>query len=371
VHQWVNEGVAQTIEVLVARKGTIVLHEVAGRLIPEADSPETPLNAIFPLASITKILTTTVLMTLIEEGRVGINRPVISYIPEFKGKGKEAVTVRHLLTHTSGLREEQVESYAKGQQEGRFAARPDQTIHPLVKKYLAERYGAPLSTPPGSDMSYADLNFDLLGEIARRISRTSLDLLGRSRVFMPLGMVDTHYCKVDADAKRRVRRSPDPPDLFSPPGPLSSASEEERVSLGSSFAVSTVLDMARLGQMFLNGGAYGRSVVLSPVTVGEVTRNQIPGIPAEFFGETFPEASWGYGWSVHGSKISDGSLYSALSFEHWGAGGTYTWVDPELEIVGVYFSSAARTTGMPPIEAIKHWRKDVFTDAVSASVEEL
>ncbi|HYC11915.1 MAG TPA: serine hydrolase domain-containing protein [Nitrososphaerales archaeon] len=374
VHQWVDEGVAQTMEVLAVRRGTIVLHEVCGRLTPDADSPPTPLGALFPIASITKVFTATCLMTLVEEGRVGINRPVVHYIPEFKGDGKEAVLVRHLLTHTSGLREEEVEAYAR-ENRGKIAVpKAEPTIHPLMHEYYSLRYGAPLWKPPGTEMSYANFNFELAGDIVRRVSGTSLDRFAESRIFRPLGMLDTSYCRVDVPPKRIVRRPPDEVDPGVPPDPLfeaiAAARDKERICAGAWGILTNALGLAKFGQMFLNGGAYGPARILSPVTVTEMTRNQIPGVGATFFEEVFPEASWGYGWSIHGAKTGgNGGLYSSRAFEHWGSGGIYVWVDPDLEIVGVYLSAAP--IRLKILEGMKHLYNDLFTDAVIASVEQL
>ena len=373
VRQWVDEGVAQTIEVLVVRHGTIVLHEVSGRLTSAANSPPTPKRGIFPIASITKLLTATALMILVEEGRVGLNRPVNTYVPEFAGEGKEGVLVRHLLTHTSGLREEDIEKHAQEQQGKIKIPSPEPGVHPLIQEYHSLRYAAPLWKAPGSEMSYADFNFDLTADIVRRASGIPLDRFAESRIFKPLGMKNTYYCRVDADARRLVRRPPDPRPPGSPPNPwldaVRASMDTERIYDGSGFAVSTVLDLAIFGQMFLNRGVYGSSRVLSPVSVAEMTRNQIPGIGASFEGQVFPEAVWGLGWSVHGDKTGEcGALYSPGSYEHWGAGGRYVWVDPDLDIVGVYLSSTVSQWGSR--QWLKYWRNDLFTDAVTASVVE-
>ncbi len=365
--QWMQEGVAQTMVLLVARHGIIVFHEAFGRLTPDADALPTPLDAIFPLASITKVLTATALMTLVEGGRVGLNRPVSTYVPEFVGEGKEKVLVRHLLTHTSGMQEEELEKSAKGNQ-GKIAIPPaEETLHPLVNEYLHLRYGCPLWKPPGEEMSYADFNFDLVGEVVRRVSKTSLDRFATAKILQPLGMKDTHYCRIDAPRERRVRG---PADSDSVPDPFAIAAERERLCTGSGYALSTALDMAILGQMFFNGGDYGEARVLSPAAVAAMTRNQTPGVGSKFLDEVFPEASWGLGWSVHGSKTGKcGGLYSPEAFEHWGWGGTYLWVDPRYEVVGVYFSAAPMPTDMT-VNWAKSWRSDVFTDAVTAAVVE-
>jgi CubicO group peptidase (beta-lactamase class C family) len=373
VRQWVDEGIAQTLEVLVARRGVIVLHEVAGRLTTAADAPPTPLGAIFPVASITKPLTATALMTLVEEGRVGLNRPVSQYLPEFTGEGKDAVLVRHLLTHTSGLREEDVEKYARGRSATPAARPPDPTIHPLLHQYYALRYDAPLWKPPGVEMSYADFNFELVGEIVRRVSGCALEEIGSSRIFRPLGMVDTTYCRADVPAKRRVRGPPAPPDPLGIPDPLGQAIDDaadtERISYGSGSAYSTAHDIAAFAQMFLNQGTYGATRVLSPPSVGEMTRNQIPGIGSRYLSEVFPEASWGLGWSIHGTKTGFvGGLCSPGAFEHSGAGGTFLWADPKFEIVGIYFSATVRS--YLPADSLRYWHSDLFMDAVTAAVED-
>jgi CubicO group peptidase (beta-lactamase class C family) len=365
--QWVREGVATSMVLLVARRGLIVLHEAYGRLTPDADSPPTPLDALFPLASVGKVFTATALMILVEEGRVGLNRPVSGYLPEFQGEGKDRVLVRHLLTHTSGIRDEEVEKYAQ-ENKGKIALPPaEETLHPLENEYLALRYGCPLWKPPGEELSYSPYGFELIGEIVRRVSRTSLDRFDRARIFQPLGMNDTFNCPVDAPPERRVRRAPDP---GAAPDPMEEAREKERLVYGSGGELTTARDMAIFGQMFLNGGTYGTERVLSPPSVAAMTRNQIPGVGAKFLDLVFPEASWGLGWSVHGSKTGMcGGLYSPEAFEHWGAGGVYCWIDPVYELIGVYFSSDP-VYDHPEIIAIP-WRNDLFMDAVTASIIEL
>src|SRR5438128_8658029 len=95
---WVAEGVTPALVVLVARRGVIVLHEAFGRLTPDPDSPPLQRDSIYPLTSITKPITATAAMILMEEGLLGLSRPVSEYIPEFTGEGKDAVMVHHLVT---------------------------------------------------------------------------------------------------------------------------------------------------------------------------------------------------------------------------------------------------------------------------------
>ncbi len=357
VKRWVDAGDMQGIVALVARRGTIILHEVFGKLAPEENAPALALDALFPIASMTKLITATAVMILVEEGRLGLNRRVAEYIPEFAGEGKDAVLVHHLLTHTSGLNEDTLEAHAKLRTETIPPA--PETLHPLINEYLWRRYDCPLWKRPGEEMSYADFNLDLAGEIVRRVSGTALDKFASERIFQLLGMNDTYYCRFDAPRHRRVKRHPDPTVDQS----VEAVFESERVCQGAGRAWSTAMDMATFGQMFLNGGAYGAVRVLSPASVTAMTRNQIPGLSAHFLEEYLPEASWGLGWSIHGRKTGlCGALYSAEAYEHWGNGGTYLWVDPVYQIVGAYFSVIPTGIYTDP------WRNDLFTDAVTASV---
>src|SRR5262245_3166940 len=98
---WVEQGITPALVVLAARRGIIVLHEAHGHLTPDDDSPSLPRDAVFPLTSISKPIAATAAMLLVEDGLLGLNRPVREYLPEFVGEGKDAVMVHHLLTHTS------------------------------------------------------------------------------------------------------------------------------------------------------------------------------------------------------------------------------------------------------------------------------
>lgn len=133
---------------------------------------------------------------------------------------------------------------------------------------------------------------------------------------------------------------------------------------------STAMDMAIFGQMFLNGGNYGQTRILSPTTVAAMTRNQIPGVGARWEDVFFPEAVWGLGWDVHGGKkdIEYGSMFSSRTFSISGAGGVNLSVDPVYGIVGAYFSVVLEYHA-----SLHHkvWCNDLFMNAVSAAVVEM
>lgn len=264
---WVNHGLTPALVVLVARRGVIVLHEAYGRLTPAADAPLVQLDTLYPMASLTKPITATAVMCLVEEGLLGLNRPVAEYIPEFTGTGKEAVLVHHLLTHTSGLREEEVNRHIdQKRMAGVPIPPPAATQHPKTNELLCLGYDAPLQQAPGVEMSYIGYGYDLLGEIVRRVSGQSLQVFAHERIFAPLGMGDTWYSVPEAVRQRIVKRPPtalfagpqspgwEELSLYSIRGPQSvwvdglDCREFEEMPSGAAGVYSTALDMAHLGR---------------------------------------------------------------------------------------------------------------------------
>jgi CubicO group peptidase (beta-lactamase class C family) len=369
---WVAQGITPALVVLVARKGVIVIHEAFGRLTPGEDSPPLKLDTIYPIASISKPITATAAMILVEDGLLGLNRPVSWYIPEFVGEGKDAVMVHHLLTHISGLRDGDLNEHAQKKKGTVEIPPPDETQHPQINEVLFLRYDTPLWKPPGTEMSYCSHGYVLIGEIIRRVSGRSLDDFARERIFKPLGMKDTFYIVPELVQHRVVNRPADAPFTEY------DTREAQEMPHAAGGVYSTAMDTAIFAQMFLNRGTYGGTRILSPASVAEMTRNQIPGISARYGDQFFPEASWGFGWNVCGSKKCVAyaeTLQSPEAFSHGGAGGVFLWVDPVYEIVGVYFSVASRG-GIPigvtvPQQFGDHemmTRIDLLVNAVAAAI---
>ena len=375
---WVAQGVTPALVVLVARRGLVVLHKAFGRLGPEEAAPPLERDTIFPLASLTKPITATAAMILVEDGLLGLNRPVSWYIPEFVGPGKDSVMVHHLLTHTSGLRDEEAKfSDPNAFAEKRGSVPPgDETEHPWLHEYLSLRYDAPLWKRPGTEMSYCNFGYELVGEIVRRVSGMSLAGFCRERIFEPLAMTDTAYILPESMRQRVVRRAPDAPwaDTLS-------LGRLEEIPWASAGAHSTAMDLAVFGQMFLNRGTYGEARILCPASVAEMTRNQIPGIRAQYEGLVFPEASWGYGWNTREGKNSVAyaePLQSQKAFSHGGLGGIFMWVDPAYDLVGACFSVVSQG-GVPDQVLVPErfgdqelmGRPDLFVNAVTAAIVDL
>jgi CubicO group peptidase (beta-lactamase class C family) len=362
---WVADGHTSGLVVLVARRGVIVTHSAFGRLSPEADAPALPRDALFPLASITKPITATAVMCLVEDGLVGLNRPVQEYVPEFAGEGKEHVAVRHLLTHTSGIDEATLQQQSDRKPRP-LSVSPAEHQHPAIAEHLFRGYDAPLSQPPGVRMSYSNYGFELLGEIVRRVSGQAFSDFAAERIFRPLGMADTMFVVPEPLRCRIARRRSAAEAVPTAYAGMFETREFEEVPWAAHGAFSTAMDLAVFGQMFLQRGTVGGMRVLGPASVATMTTNQIPGVGLQYDDEHFAEASWGLGWSVHGSREArrGGSLYSARAFEHNGLGGTYMWVDPTYDLVGIYFSLLLR--GAPGLNA--DWCADLFSNVVTAAI---
>jgi CubicO group peptidase (beta-lactamase class C family) len=330
--QWVADGKLPALAVFAARRGTVVLQEAYGKAAYGGEAP-LKLDTLFPLASISKAITATAAMILVDEGKLGLNRSVSYYIPEFVGEGKNNVAVHHLMTHTSGMSGETVYAHVSKKKGSVVIPPPTPGQNPDIHEFLYLSYDAPLWKNPGTEMSYCGYGYDLLSEIISRITGQSLDDFARERIFEPLGMKDTYFVVPESKYDRVVQRNPDGPDQWAgTPRHLASPS-------ASSGAYSTVMDMAVFAQMYLNKGVYGDVRILSKASVETMTRNQIPGVEARWGDQFFSEASWGLGWSIQGNKRDEyGSLCSPQTFSHGGAGGTFLWVDPVREVVGVYFS---------------------------------
>jgi CubicO group peptidase (beta-lactamase class C family) len=365
--EWVEQGEAASLTMLVARRGVVILHEAYGRLGPEPDALALPRDALYPLVSVTKPITATCAMCLVEDGVLGLNRPVQEYVPEFTGDSKDAVMVHHLLTHTSGITPESVAAHvATKVEQGELVL--DEADYPGISMIgpwaLGQPclYDIPLTIPPGSDMSYCNFNYTLLADIVGRVAGLPTATVAEERVLGPLGMVDTCFAGIDPARKPRfIRRAADAPFVG-----LNRIDLLGLLAVGAGSATATAWDMAIFAQMFLNRGMYGDVRVLSSASVAEMTRDQIPGIGAVYGAERFSQAGWGYGWGIQLDKkaVNNPGLVSPRMFEHSGSGGTAVLVDPDHELVVVYFS--AETSRTP--DGIHRWHLDHFVNAAIAAI---
>jgi CubicO group peptidase (beta-lactamase class C family) len=336
------------INVAIARHGKLAYSESFGFLDLEAKKPMTA-DAIFRMASMTKPITSAAVMMLYEEGRFLLDEPVAKYIPEFAkvkvlaqedGDGSQVVdlerpmTIRHLLTHTSGL------SNAKGT---RAAGVRGGTLREFVTKLAT----VPLAHQPGSAWRYGD-SIDVLGYLVEVWSDKTFDVFLEERVFRPLGMKDTGFY-VPADKTGRVAkvyRLTDRGDV-EPSPQQSDPSRKPRMFSGSGGLYSTAGDYLRFCQMLLNGGQLDGKRLLSKATVDYMLRNHVP---LSIIPPDGPNGRKGYGFGIGGAILMDAAAAETLSVDgefNWGgANGTYFWIDRKSDVIGLWM--VQRPPFVPP-----------------------
>ena len=330
VQRAVEAGVIPLADVAVVRRGTLVWR--ASFVNPKLASRGYRLDAasLYSLCSFTKVFVATLIMQQVERGRVMLSRPVADYIPQFATRGKETVTVRHLLAHASGLPDQ-------------LASAP-MTLAP-VADLVQEICDQPLVFRPGTRGSYCTWGFVLLAEILRRVTGRQLEDLGREDLFEPLGMRNTafgcppehvHRVVPAFDADLELHPTMNDPSLLT-------------TCRGDIGAFSTADDLAAFGQMMLSGGALNGARVLSPVSVRQMVERQYPwgDSPERLAGtaeEHFATLSKGLGWMVRGDGFFRGSdLMSRRAFFHGGYLGMRVIVDPGYDLVSVFLTSIAAT----------------------------
>jgi serine-type D-Ala-D-Ala carboxypeptidase len=290
----------------VARRGHIVKHEAYGYAYKYEDDQFTessnPIkmqeDTIFDLASISKIFTTTAAMILYDQGKFELDDKVSKHIPEFAENGKEDVTIRQLLTHTSGFTA-WVPLYTKG------SSREERID--LVLNH-------PLSNKPGSAYTYSDLNMITLGVLIERLSGQRQDEFVKENITEPLEMNDTMY-NPPASLKNRIAATEYQP--WTNRGVVwGEVHDENAWSLdgvaGHAGVFSTAEDLAKLAHMYLNDGRYGSVQVLKQETVNKILENQIP---------QFPGDDHGLGWELAQGWFMD-ALSEGSTMGHTGYTGT-------------------------------------------------
>jgi uncharacterized protein YbbC (DUF1343 family) len=302
--------------VVVVGQGDRALYEKAFgfRAIVPAEEAMT-LDTVFDLASLTKVVaTTTAVMTLIEDGRLRLNDPVATHIPGFERYNKGAITVRHLLTHVSGLR-------------------PDVDLHPW-NGYDAAIELAKDEVPtavPGEAFVYSDINFFLLGHIVTRLTGESLDAYVKRVVFDPLGMKETGFNPPKsmlpriAPTERCAGQDAGTPCKRPDVAPLRGVVHDPTARrmggvAGHAGLFSTARDLQRFVRMLIGNGELDGVRVLSAASVRAMTSPQTP--PGM-------RAVRGLGWDIDTQFSSNrGDLFPIGSYGHTGFTGTSLWIDP-------------------------------------------
>jgi beta-N-acetylhexosaminidase len=310
----------------IGYKGNVSVHAF-GKLSYDAKAAATNSNTMYDIASLTKVVATTTLVAKLAEGDFAVpldlDAKIERYLPEWAGgpnaEWRHKVTVRHLLTHTSGLpafKEYWRTSKSKAETLGRIFAEP-------------------LEYEPGTKEIYSDLGIILVAQIIERLTGRTLDDLAKSTIFSPLGMKDTMYrppkklwpqiapTEIDNQLRHRLVQG--------------EVHDENAFAIGGvsghAGVFSTAPDLAAFCQMLLNGGVYAHQRILRRATIAQFTA------PQQLSG-----GARTLGWAVPTDGGSSGHYFSAHSFGHTGFTGTSIWIDPDRQLFVVLLTNRVHPT---------------------------
>ena len=373
---YIDEDLASGVIAYVYHDNDVAYLKALGRMNIENHVPMQS-DTIFRIASMTKPITTVAVMKLFEEGLLSLDDPISKYIPEFKNPtvleagsttpipAKREITIRHLLSHTSGItyrllerNEEAVKRYIEaGITDG--LSQTEGTIGDKIK-ILAK---LPLIAHPGEAWEYG-LSDDVLGYLIEIVTGKTFAQYLQEQIFDPLDMKDTHfflpqekvsrlarlYAKSDSGLKDVGEEIVDAGALvYSSSYPYSGP---QTYYSGGAGLCSTVLDYARFCQMLLNKGTLEGTQILDSKTVETMTQNQIGDLKVNLAPDHY---KYGFGVAVN----TGGGTTSAGEYSWSGFWSTYFWIDPQEELIGIIM---AQTFPMQPI--LDRFQKQVYQSIV-------
>ncbi len=323
-------------------------------------------NDLFWIASMSKPMTAVALAMLVDDGKLSFDDPVSKYLPEFRdmwvagdqtadqrvlAKAARPITLRDLLTHTSGLGEYRVTD-------------PHWTLAAMVKVLTRE----PLHFQPGARWSYSTAGLDTVGRVVEAVSGMPYADFVQSRLLDPLGMKDTTFWISPSQKERFVQ----PYIMNAQSGKLQptgiyymyggAVTDRERPALGGAGLFSTAEDVTKFYQMMLNHGAANGHQILKPETVAEMTRKQTGDLRAR------PGMPWGLGFCVveDPSQMQSNSTLSPGTFGHGGAFGTQSWADPTRGIIYVMMINRDKLQPTPDDSPMRRAYQKAVATALAA-----
>ena len=330
--------------VVVGRKGATAVEKGFGTLGWSDKTKVVAERTIYDLASLTKVVgTTTALMILYDQGKIKLDEPVSTYLPEFSGGAKDDITIRLLLEHRSGL--------PAARELWRNAWTPEEA------RALALR--TPLEYVPGTGMIYSDIGADILGFVVEAVSGETLDTYLAKNVWEPLGMEETtfkpHWTLRDRIAPTEI----DPPRGYPLRGEVH---DENAFALGGvaghAGLFSTASNLAVFAQMMLNGGQINGVRLIADSTV------QL------FTARTTEKGTRALGWDTCGGDASCGKYLSPRTFGHTGFTGVSMWIDPDRDLFVILLTNRVHAARVRrPSKVIADIRNDVC-DIAALSVRD-
>jgi CubicO group peptidase (beta-lactamase class C family) len=352
IQRYIDGGEITGAITMVSRRGKVAHFEAQGQMDLETKAPMRK-DAIFRIASMSKPITAVAILILMEEGRLRLTDPVSRFIPEFKDTkvaietapyrpaangqpardaayytmpAERAITIRDLLTHTSGL-----ESGTLGNRIGARMSPRNPSFN--LEKYVPTLGQVPLDFQPGSRWSYSLLaGMETLGRIVEVASGMTFDQFLKQRLFDPLEMSDTTFVPSDAQLVRAVTLYDGRAGTLvriETPGWLST-----KTLFSGGGGLSTAEDYMRFGQMLANGGVLNGKRILGPRTVDLMAANHV-GELYSGTGGSVKGLGFGLGVDVVLDNAASGRRVSNGTFAWGGAFGTYFWVDRKEALVGV------------------------------------
>ncbi len=307
----------------VGLRGELHVHAF-GRQTYDETSPAVTPNTIYDAASLTKAVATTTLLAMqVQAARIALDAPVSRYIPEWSSgpnpEWRKTVTIRHLLTHSSGL-----------------PAHKDYflIIH-SQREAVANICKEALEYEPGTKTVYSDLGFILLGEILERVTGRTVDQLAHDQIFAPLGMANTTFKPAKSLANRIAPTEDD--TTYRKRMLQGEVHDENAFAIGGvaghAGMFGTAPDLAAFCQMLLNGGIYAHKRLLTRATLAQFISSQ----PLADHTRTL-------GWMVPTADSTSGRYFSAHSFGHLGFTGTSIWIDPDRQLFVILLTNRVYPT---------------------------
>lgn len=322
---WLADGTVTAVAAVVARRGRIAAQFYGGRTAAGKAGRAVNNTTLFHIASIGKPMTATAVMMLVEAGKVSLDDPLSTYIPEFTGEWRDTITVRHLLTHTSGLPQDPGPEILE-------QVAPHAGTDAVLKQYHRTR----LAVPVGSKVEYSNVGYGMLGLIVEAASGMPFATFMRERLFTPAGMSEAYLAPPEEVHPRiaHVDGVPEPGSKFE----RYNSAHARTLTNPAGAVVASAADVASFFYMIMDGGrAHGRPV-LSPATARLMTTSHTDGLRGGIEGfMTWDDCAWSLGFDMRGRKRPhfSGEFTSARTFGHSGVAGTFAWADPERDLVCV------------------------------------
>lgn len=328
----IEQGTIQGASYMMARNGNTFAHGSLGKLTFREDSLVLLPGSIRKTYSMTKVITTTAIMQLVERGQLYLDQSVSTIVKEFDTNMHREITIAHLITHTSGLRGD------PGYDMVPHALPYFETTNRVMKKrdpsygWIKIVLSGPLVAAPGREWHYCTAGYAILGEIVARVSGMPYHEYAQQEILTPLGMSRSFFL-VPPELRDEVCVMDESEENDLSAGRL----PEDDPSTAGEGLYTTLEDLMRIGQAMLNGGTLNGTRILSKRAVEMMVGNRLSGVSMQGWGADESDYRFGLGWS-----LDDFDLCTPGTFGHEGYGHCGMLVDPAERLVFVFFVPSRR-----------------------------